>query len=270
MERIKNELKQYIAENGNSHILIHSDILYGFNIKFETRDQFFSQTFKELQEICQPLDIIMPTFNYDFCKGKPYNVKHDESQVGILSEYFRQNRSSWRSSIPVFNFSGTGVNPLPNFDEVIDPFDENSLFGFLNKNKGLLMHYGSSFQATTLIHYVERVSGKLIYRYDKEFRGTVNNTKRYEVNLIYHVRPKDFSLNYDMIKLENDLLDAKLLYQFKEGRTQILMAKIDDIVNFWLHKLDEDPFYFLNTNTKERVIDKYQELNRSFLLTDFE
>jgi len=270
MTKIKNELKEYISKNGNSHILIHSDILFGFKIKFENQSQFIAQHYNELHETCQSLDILMPSFNYDFCKGKPYNVKNDESQVGSLSEYFRQNISSWRSSTPVFNFSGTGINPSPNLVKDIDPFDDNSLFGFLNKKKGLLMHYGSGFHSTTLIHYVERISHKLIYRYNKEFSGIINDGKNHEANLIYHVRPKDFALDYDWTKLESDLLNEKLLNKFKEGRTQILIAKIDDIVNFWLGKIADDPFYLLDANTKLWVMKKYRELNRRFLITDFE
>lgn len=151
----------------------------------------------------------MPSFNYDFCKGKPFNLKEDISQVGTLSEYFRQEIASWRSSTPVFSFSGTGVMPQQELGSVIDPFDDTSLFGFLNKNNGLLMHYGSAFQATTLIHYAERISGNLIYRYNKKFNGLICDAKNYEVTLNYHVIPKNVSLVYDWAKLERHLLEKK-------------------------------------------------------------
>ena len=84
MTPIKNEVMNYISENGNSHILIHSDVRFGFKIKFENKAQFLTQQCNELQEICQSLNILMPSFNYDFFKGKPYDVKNDVSQVGVL------------------------------------------------------------------------------------------------------------------------------------------------------------------------------------------
>lgn len=272
MTQIKNELMKYISENGNSHILIHSDVLFGFKIKFENQAQFLELHCNELQETCQSLDIMMPSFNYDFCKGKPYDVKNDVSQVGVLSEYFRNSKSFWRSSTPVFNFSGTGTNPFPNIVSEIDPFDDTSIFGFLNKNNGLLMHYGSCFHTTTLIHYVERISDKLLYRYNKIFNGQIIdlNSRKHDAKLIYHVRPKDFSLDYDWMKIENDLLKLRLIYKYKEGRTQIILTRIDKVVAFWLEKLNIDPFYFLDLKTSLWVKNKYNELNRPFLITDFE
>ena len=272
MTPIKNEVMNYISENGNSHILIHSDVLFGFKIKFENQAQFLTQHCNELQEICQSLNILMPSFNYDFFKGKPYDVKNDVSQVGVLSEYFRNSKSSWRSPTPVFNFSGTGTNPLPNIVSEIDPFDDNSIFGFLYKNKGLLMHYGSAFNTTTLIHYVERISGILLYRYNKIFNGQIIDLKsqKHDAKLIYHVRPKDFSLDYDWLKIENDLLNLQLISKYKEGRTQIVLARIDKVVAFWLEKLNIDPFYFLDMETSLWVKTKHNELNRPFIITDFE
>jgi len=273
MNPLKNKIKKYISEKGNSHILIHSDVLFGFKIKFENKAQFLSQHFNELNDTCLSLDILMPTFNYDFCKGKPFNLKSDKSQVGALSEYFRLKLSSWRSSTPVFCFSGTGYDPSPNIEsDKIDPFDDTSQFGFLNNNKGLLMHYGSGLHTTTLIHFVERISGKLFYRYDKIFHGSVIDfvNKKHEIDLIYHVRPKNFSLNYDWDKIENDLIKNRIINKFKDGRSQILIGRIDEIVKFWLDMLHNDTLYFLNDSTKNKVIIKYRELNRPFLITDFE
>lgn len=270
MESIKTKVKKNVAKNGNNHILIHSDVLFGFKVSFESQQQHLNNHYKELEDTCQSLDIIMPTFNYDFCKGNNYNIKEDKSQVGVLSDFFRTNIASWRSSTPVFNFSGTGKQPEQDLDKIIDPFDENSLFAFLKNNKALLMHYGSGLHSTTLIHYVERLSTKLIYRYDKKFRGLIINSKDTEVILNYHVRPMGYTLNYDWVKLEKDLINEKILSIIKEGRTKILLARIDEIVSFWLEKLTDDPFYFLDSETKSWVLPKYQELNRRFIISDFE
>ena len=272
MTRIKEESMNYISKNGNSHILIHSDVLYGYKIKFENQTQFLTQHLIELKETCQTLDILMPTFNYDFCKGKPFDINKDESQVGALSEYLRKNKSSWRSSTPVFNFSGTGINPLPIIGSKVDPFDDSSMFGFLHKNKGLLMHYGSGLHTTTLIHYTERISGKLIYRYDKIFKGQVIglNDSNHNVELRYHVRPKDCIIDYDWLKIETELLNSKIIDKYKEGRTQIIIMRIDKVVDFWLEKLNMDSFYFLKEKTCQWVKCKYNDLKRPFLITDFE
>ncbi|MEO0075382.1 MAG: AAC(3) family N-acetyltransferase [candidate division WOR-3 bacterium] len=269
---VKENLKRYISENGNDHILIHSDILFGFKIPFVNHDFFLKEHYKELKAVCQPLKIIMPSFNYDFCKGSIYNMKESESQVGSLSEYFRKNMATWRTSTPVFNFSGIGENPILIKYGKIDPFDKSSIFGFLHKNKGILMHYGSGFHTSTLIHYVERISNRLIYRYDKLFKGQVIdvNGVTHECELIYHVRPKGYALDYDWGRIEEDLIENELIEKYKQKRTQILIGRIDKIVDFWLSRLNDNPFYFLHKDTRNWVEAKYNELNRPFELTDFE
>lgn len=269
---IKDIIKSYIFKNGQSHILIHSDILFGFKIKFENHEKYLEEHFKELEDVCQPLKIIMPSFNYDFCKGIPYNLKFSESQVGTLSEYFRKNKAKWRTSTPVFNFSGIGDNPLTNKYGKIDPFDESSLYNYLFNNKGILMHYGSGFHTSTLIHYVERISKRLIYRYDKVFRGQVIdfNDVAHNCELVYHVRPIGYNFNYDWNKIEEDLIENNIIEKYKEKRTQILIGRIDKIVDFWLTHINNNPFYFLDKETRRWVESKFNELNRPFKLTDFE
>ncbi len=269
---VKEELRKYISKNGNSHILIHSDILFGFKIMFENQEVFFQEHMSELMKVCQPLKIIMPSFNYDFCRGIPYNMRKTESQVGTLSEYFRKNISTWRSSTPVFNFSGMGDNPITDNYSMIDPFDENSIFGFLHKSRGLLMHYGSGFHTTTLIHYVERISYQLIYRYDKNFKSQVIDTDnvKHDCELVYHVRPMGYNLGYDWKKIEIDLIENNIIKKYKEKRTQIIIGRIDKIVDYWLDCLKKNPFYFLNDDTREWVESKFNKLNRPFKLTDYE
>ena len=272
MTIIKNEIKRFVKENGYSHILIHSDILFGFKITFQNHNQFLNDHYTQIRDACQDVDVIFPTFNYDFCKGKPYNITNDPSQVGVFSEYFRQNKSSWRSPTPVFNFAGTGTPISTKVANCFDPFDNSSIFGYLYNNNGLLMHYGSGFHTTTLIHFVERISGKLIYRYDKDFIGQVidGDGKYYNTLLRYHVRPLQFPLEYDWIKLENELLTAGLIVKLQEGRTQIIVARIESIVNYWLEKLDMDPLYLLTQETKNWVEIIYSKTNKPFALEDFE
>lgn len=73
-----------------------------------------------------------------------------------------------------------------------------------------------------------------------------------------------------MGKTRKTFIRKKILLKLKEGRTKILLARIDEIVSFWLEKLTDDPFYFLDSESKSWVLPKYQELDRRFLITDFE
>src|SRR3989344_5902887 len=45
--------------------------------------------------------VVMPTFNYAFCRGVPFNVQKTPSEVGTLSEFFRGERHVVRSKHPI-------------------------------------------------------------------------------------------------------------------------------------------------------------------------
>ena len=42
------------------------------------------------------------------------------------------------------------------------------------------------------------------------------------------------------------------------------------VLDFWINKIEIDPLYFLNEESKQWVIPKINELGRGFKLTDFE
>jgi len=272
MQEIYNRIKNVLIKYKCKQVLIHSDVLFGFKLPFETHDQFLESHYLCLLSLFEDIDIWMPAFNYDFCKGLSFNVKNSPSQVGNLSEYFRKNKCSWRSEVPVFSFAGIGEKPILPERAEIDPFGQESLFASLHEKDALLIHYGSGFHSTTLIHYIERISNKLPYRYDKYFKGEVieDNNKKKIVSLKYHVRPLGYPLDYDWVRLEQELISAGILLKYKEGRTNILMCKIWELVDYWLEKIYDNPLYLLNEETATWVRLKLIKLNRSFLITDFE
>ena len=269
MENLKKEIIQYISSGQHKTAVIHSDIVFGFPVKITDRDQFLQSHIDELSDILQGLDMWFPTFNYDFCQGVPFNVSEDKSSVGNLSEYFRTNVAKWRCPIPVFTYAGTGTMPTIPCTGEVDPFGEFSLFAQMDN--AVLIHYGSTIKATTYIHYVERMSGNLLYRYDKLFRGIVkeNNAER-EVVLRFHVRPKDLSLSYRWEFIEQDLINQGLLIKLRKGRTIISLGRFSEINLFWQEKMKEDPLYFLDPQTRIKVETKLNELGRAFVISDFE
>ena len=252
------------------YALVNSDINYGFKIPFE-KHTFLINHLKKLKDLTKDSKLFFPSFNYSFLKNKIYNVNDDKSEVGLLSEFFRLKSSSWRSKVPVYSFSGE-VNLDISENSIIDPFDKKSFFNFLNCSNSCMIHYGSSFRTTTLIHYVERISNSLDYRYDKIFKGRVINEEGLinEVSLKYHVRPLGYNLDYDWIKLEKDLIDENILKVFKQGKTKIMYFSVKELVCYWLHKLNEDSFYFLNQESKKWVLPKLEKLGRKFQIDDFE
>jgi aminoglycoside 3-N-acetyltransferase len=215
----------------------------------------------------------MPSFNYDYPATQEFNVYDTPSQVGVLTEYFRTQIAIWRSPVPIFSFTGDDLEPKLKIDTMIDPFGQNSLFQQMTEDNTLIMYYGiNGIHPSTIVHYCERVSGKLCYRYDKIFSGKVISLdKIYDVKLYLQVRPRSAkTLDYDWIRLEKDLMQAGLLLAISDFRFEIRLMKAADLAHFWIEKIQEDPLYLLDTNTRVWVESKLDELGRPFLLTDFE
>jgi aminoglycoside 3-N-acetyltransferase len=155
---------------------------------------------------------------------------------------------------------------------VIDPFDKNSLFQSLIDSNALIVYYGVlGIHSSTIVHYCERLSGKLCYRYDKLFCGEVtDNGQSHEVRFNFHVRPKDRYLDYDWSRLEKYFVNEGVLQVARERRFEFRCAKAKTLADYWIQKLQADPLYLLDGDSRTWVEPELQRLGRSFLLSDFE
>ena len=274
LSSINEEVKTIINKIGNNNVLIHSDIKHLFLFDFNSKTDLLEKHMININEIFSNFNIWMPTFNYDFTKTGVYDLNKDKSQVGVLNNYYN-TICDWRTTTPVFNFCGNGNYPI---DEIysskkINPFSYNSEFHYLVKSDSICCHYGSSFNHSTFIHYVEYVSNKLLYRYSKKFRGVViQNGVRIEVVLDYHVSPLNPRVEYDWEKIYLDLINENLLYLFnlKNNINYITLFSMRKVLDFWQNKIEIDSLYFLNEESKKWVIQKVKEKGRGFELNDFE
>jgi aminoglycoside 3-N-acetyltransferase len=253
--------------------LVHSDIFCGFKFNSGlTRQQILEAHWQSLKALIDNRPVWMPAFNYDYPKTKAFNVFESKSQVGVLPEFFRTKIASWRSAVPIFSFSGETEQPTISRERQIDPFDHLSLFDFLTNNNGLIIYYGTDISCSTIIHYCERISNKLLYRYDKCFEGIVNDehNKEYKVALNYHVRPRNHVLQYDWELFEKDLTKNGLLFSLDDERFHLKIIKASHLVDYWISKLKDDNLSLLNADTKSWVSAKLEKLGRAFQLSDFE
>ena len=254
-------------------VLVHSDIFYGFKFNLRlSRQQLLEAHWLSLKNLVDEKPVWMPAFNYDFPKTKAFDIVNSKSQVGVLPEFFRTKIAKWRSPVPIFSFAGEDEKPIIQQEITIDPFDNSSLFHLLTKNNGLIIYYGAEINASTIIHYCERMSGVLCYRYDKFFKGNVCDAEGIlrEVILKYHVRPKNYLLEYDWELFERELMDNGVLLSFDEDKFHIKIIKANDLANYWISKMKADKLALLNTKTKQWVFPKLEQLGRAFQLSDFE
>lgn len=204
-----------------------------------------------LQEAAGPDGTVcVPAYNYDFCKGVPFDLANTPSQVGLFSEHLRLEDGAIRSQHPIFSHVALGKhakalcgNTGPSGTGSGSVFERLHIFG------AKLVHFGIRFyDACTYLHYVEQVVG-VPYRYSKWFTGqsiTPEGTR--EISAEFYVRAYErfqFHRPQGVTRLESDLLAAGILrYEDVDG-IPVAVAGCREILDFARPKMAEAPFYLL-------------------------
>jgi len=227
---------------------------------------------QNLESLVGGRDLWLPTFNYDYCISGLFDVDRDVSQVGPITEYYRQRHSLWRAPIPVFSVCGSSDRGqrIEGVAAEIDPFGRGSVFGDLVARNGLIVWYGAPFASTTFIHHVERQAGGPVYRYDKRFQGiVVQGDERFETTLLYHVRPLGLDLDYGWETLETAARESGVLRQHALA-PNVMWASARDLLDTWVAGLARDPLHLLSAESRVVVASRLDELGRPFEIGDFE
>src|SRR3989344_4602913 len=147
---------------------------------------------KVLESVVGPKGTIaMPTFTYAFCKNGRYDRDKSPSEVGVFSEFFREEKGVVRSLHPIFSIVARGPQARSLATVDVDAFGTHSFFSNLRKKHGIIVFLGAPFQSCTFVHHIEQ-QHKVPYRTIKKFRGTIKNGKKSRtVESTYFVRPLD-------------------------------------------------------------------------------
>lgn len=209
---------------------------------------------KELKNISKN-KLIIPTYNYDFGKTQKFDVIKDKSQIGSFTEYFRKKYLNNRSTFPFYSDCSTYSRSKLNHLKINTPLGDHSTFDNLYREKGKIVFFGSEF-SPTYIHYIETKNfDKIIYRFYKKFKGKIKlkkKTKQITVNM--HVVPKKLKIQYDLKKIEKDLLNNKIL-KLRSSPLKF-KYKILDVNKFHIfssNKIKKNPYYFLTKKSISNI-----------------
>ncbi|MCW0217548.1 MAG: AAC(3) family N-acetyltransferase, partial [Prosthecobacter sp.] len=53
--------------------------------------------------------LLLPLYNFDFCKGSPFNIRTTSSQMGALTEAGRVWPGAVRTGHPIYSFAAIGA-----------------------------------------------------------------------------------------------------------------------------------------------------------------
>lgn len=200
--------------------------------------------------------IIVPSFTYSFCNLKKYDEKKSPSEVGIFSEFFRQQKDIIRSDHPIFSFSCWGK-----YSHILSRNNSNSstgsgsIFEKFYSLKGKILFLGTDFiSSCVFLHFVEQSVG-VPYRYSKIFRGsTIIDSHKKIDGFEFYVRSEEYEKFIRQDKktfIEKDLLKAKIIKKVNFDKKTFLSCSAESLFNFTKKKLIENIYYILDSKSKK-------------------
>ena len=209
--------------------------------------------------------IVVPTFNFGFCRGETFDIDHTRSdKMGVFSEYIRNHPEAIRSKHPMQSIAALGGFSA----DICEPdtyscFAVNGPISKMIDAKAKLVLIGASFQAASLIHFVEERLN-VPYRYFKKFSGLyVNEKARVHETREYSMFVRDSAAN-PILKLEileNEMASRGLLHTVKLGGGKAVSCTFEDFITVATEMITNNPYCLLeNPQTVENIIGTRGEL----------
>ena len=188
--------------------------------------------------------LIVPTFNYDFCDGKPFDIKKTPSKMGIISELVRTDSNSKRTIDPVFSFAILGKHR----DYLAElrsehSFGPNSIFAKLRELDAKIMIIGLAYnESMTFFHHIEETQG-CDYRYFKEFKGSITNYDdvKQDGKIIIFVRDIERGVQNAVDKMGSIMEQEGIVKNTIIGKSEIKIMKVNDVYQRTVEEMKKNP-----------------------------
>ena len=188
--------------------------------------------------------LIMPTFNFDFNKGQPWDVRSTPSQMGVLTELVRKDPRAKRVFHPIYSFAilGKHADTLGSL-RYKSSYERNSVFGKLRDLDAKIMVVGLSYtNSMTFFHHIEQMEG-VDYRFLKQFTGEVTDwdgTTRTDTFEML-VRDIDKGVITEVDPMGALMEQAGVIKVGRIGEAAVKLMKANDVYAFTAREMRRDP-----------------------------
>src|SRR5215510_4136286 len=198
--------------------------------------------------------LIMPTFNFDFNKGEPWDVRSTPSKMGILTEFARKDPRAKRVFHPFYSFAILGKHAeLLGGLRYKSAYERNSVFGKLRDLDGKIMVIGLSYNdSMTFFHHIEQMEG-VDYRFLKQFTGQVTdeNGNTYTDTFEMLVRDIDKGVK-TMVDPMGALMEQVGIVKIRKiGEAEVKLMKANEVYEFTARQMKRDPHLLYYIEKKE-------------------
>lgn len=234
-----------------------------------SRDEMLERFWCCLLEAAAPRPVVLPTFNYDFCRTGVYRPATDSCQVGVLNEFVRSHHPERRTLTPIFNFVTSGSLSL-SAGPATNVFGEDSTFAELNRLGACVVLLGTDFSSNTFKHFIEEEAA-VGYRYPKRFSGVIELPgQTMPVTVTYRVRPRGTLMRYDNPRLEQECRQLGVLHHALVGEGSLLWFRMDELRNHWSQSLRRDELHLLDAESRAEAQALYRRWGSPLRLEQFE
>jgi aminoglycoside 3-N-acetyltransferase len=188
--------------------------------------------------------LIMPTFNFDFNQGKPWDVRKTRSKMGALTEVVRMDPRAKRVFHPFYSFAILGKHAeMLGSLRYKSAYERNSVFGKLRDLDGKIMVIGLSYNnSMTFFHHIEQMEG-VDYRFLKQFTGEVTdeNGNTYTDTFEMLVRDIDKGVMTMVDPMGALMEEAGVIKSRKIGDADVKLMKANEVYAFTAREMKRDP-----------------------------
>ncbi|MBQ9215288.1 MAG: AAC(3) family N-acetyltransferase [Prevotella sp.] len=195
--------KHWGLEKGDS-VLLSSDMMQLTFTAMRNGERFDRDKFLDaiLGVIGEEGTLLIPTFNWDFCHGIPFDYHKTPCKTGTLGTVALRHSAFRRTQHPLYSFAVAGKDQaLLCGMRNVSSFGMDSPFGYLEERHGknvlINLHYTDCF---TFVHHCEEVCGVNTYRFQKTFTGQYIDEQGVETTRSYSMLVRSYELY-----LETDL-----------------------------------------------------------------
>ena len=198
-----------------------------------------------LEAIGEEGTLIMPTFSYSFCKNEVFDVQNTPSDVGILTEYFRNMPYVKRTWHPIFSFAVSGARTEEYLDIGPDAFSLDSVYGKMIRDDGKIVMMGANAGYT--FYYLAEEHLNVSHRYFKNFNGQIkyDNSQIVQTNIPYFVRALSVKSDLDEKKLSEFLRKSDCQRQVKFAHGTLAVIECEKAYSTLISTLKSDENIFL-------------------------
>lgn len=228
--------------NASSDLLIHSSLRSIGDLKNQASPlvEDIENHFSEDGTV-----IMMTSTPTEFSLKKVFDILKTKSEMGILTEVFRERNKFNRSRVPMTSFCALGKNLDDYVKEFNSYLDKSSPFQALLNHNGYIVLVGVDFNRCTLYHLPEEVM-KVPYNHYKRFYGQLVDFdgRSKAISQEYFVRVS-LSTKKDAVSVSRSFDESSLCKKKKINNGVVRIFKALDYYEYMINALKQDLFCLL-------------------------